>query len=84
MKIFNFPIKSLGQISNLFLENNCTDFLQAQEFIRHLPYRRNSNKNNLVTVFDDEHGTCSTKHAVLKQLALEHNKKQVIPSIFIK
>lgn len=71
---YNFEIKSDQEISQLFLKNNCSDFLSASEFIRNLPYRRNLNKDNLATVFIDGCGTCSTKHALLKKLAEENNQ----------
>ncbi len=74
MNSFNFKINSDKEISHLFLKNNCSDFLSASEFVRNLPYRRNLNKDNLATVFIDECGTCSTKHAVLKILAEENNQ----------
>lgn len=74
MKLFNFEINSNGEISQLFLKNNCFDFHSASEFIRNLPYRRNLNKDNLATVFIDQCGTCSTKHAVLKTLTEENNQ----------
>ncbi len=71
---YNFDIVSDQEISQLFKQNNCSDFHSASEFIRNLPYRRNFNKDNLATVFIDECGTCSTKHAVLKILAEENNQ----------
>ena len=71
---YNFEINSNGEISQLFLKNNCFDFHSASIFIRNLPYRRNLNKDNLPTVFIDEYGTCSTKHALLKILAEENNQ----------
>jgi hypothetical protein len=71
---YNFEIHSNGEISQLFLKNQCSNFLSASEFIRNLPYRRNLNKDNLATVFIDECGTCSTKHAILKTLAEENNQ----------
>jgi len=69
---YNFKINSDKEISQLFLKNNCSDFHSASEFIRNLPYRRNLNKDNLATVFTDNCGTCSTKHAVLQKLAEEN------------
>ncbi len=72
---YNFKINSDQEISRLFLKNNCSDFLSASKFIRNLPYRRNPNKDNLTTVFIDECGTCSTKHAVLKILAKENHQQ---------
>ena len=74
---YNFEINSNGEISQLFLKNNCFDFHSASEFIRNLPYRRNLNKDNLATVFIDEYGTCSTKHAYLKRISEEFSIENV-------
>lgn len=74
MESFNFNITSNQEISQLFKQNNCFDFLSASEFVRNLFYRRNLNKDNLATVFIDNCGTCSTKHALLKTLAEENQQ----------
>lgn len=74
MNSFNFNITSDKEISRLFKQNQCFDFLSASEFVRNLPYRRNLNKDNLATVFTDNCGTCSTKHALLKKLAEENQQ----------
>jgi hypothetical protein len=74
MDSFNFNITSDQEISQLFKQNHCFDFNSASEFIRNLPYRRNLNKDNLATVFTDNCGTCSTKHALLKKLAEENQQ----------
>lgn len=73
----NFHIKSSEKISKEFMDRNIADFQSAVAFIRHLPYKRNLNKHKLETIFNDECGTCSTKHAILKQLALENDWKDV-------
>ncbi len=70
--MFNFEIKNEGQISGLFLSGGVTSFIQAANFIQQLPYGRNANKYDLTTIFSDQCGTCSTKHAVLKTLADEN------------
>jgi hypothetical protein len=70
--MFNFEIKNEGPVSSQFLLRGKIDFLQAANFIQHLPYGRNANKHDLNTVFSDHCGTCSTKHAVLKTLADEN------------
>ena len=71
---FNFEIKSRKQISQLFVNHNCFDFYSASEYVRNLPYARNLDKENLSTVFTDQCGTCSTKHALLKTLTEENNQ----------
>lgn len=69
----DFQIISSDAISTEFVNRNILTFSQAALFVRQLPYGRNSNKNDLTTVFLDNCGTCSTKHALLKQLAYENN-----------
>jgi hypothetical protein len=69
----DFTITSDEIISTAFLDRNIYTFSEAAEFVKHLPYGRNTDKTNLLTVFSDNCGTCSTKHALLKTLAGENN-----------
>jgi phosphoglycolate phosphatase-like HAD superfamily hydrolase len=69
----DFIIQPVGQISSEFLKRRITTFKEAAEWVRQLPYGRNNNKDSLVTLFSDNCGTCSTKHALLKKLCLENN-----------
>lgn len=69
----DFDIKSWERISREFVERNILTFNEAVLFVRQLKYGRNEDKNNLASVFADNCGTCSTKHALLKRLADENN-----------
>ena len=69
----DFEIESKGKISDKFLEYGIVTFKGATNFIQNLTYGRNLNKKDLATIFIDNCGTCSTKHAILKQLAVENN-----------
>ncbi|MCY0967586.1 hypothetical protein [Chryseobacterium wangxinyae] len=74
----NFKINEhKGIISNEFLIREIDNFLDACKFIAELPYKRNSDKNEIKCVFYDFGGTCSTKHATLRKLALENDQKNV-------
>ena len=73
MKPCNFNIQPVGTISKIFLAHKILTFSEATKYVRQLPYGRNKNKADLTTLFNDNCGTCSTKHAVLKQLAYENN-----------
>ena len=73
----DFEIKSTGRISKGFVDRNVSTFKQATLFVRKLPYGRNADKNDLTSVFADNCGTCSTKHALLKQLADENDFKEL-------
>ena len=73
----NFKIQPLGEVSIKFLALNCSDFQSACEFIAQFPYKRNLYKEDVLCVFKDNGGTCSTKHAVLRKLAMEQNQLDV-------
>lgn len=75
--MYNFKIESSGIISKEFLELNILDLNSACRFVAELPYKRNSDKNNLKCIFEDFGGTCSTKHATLRKLALENNSEKI-------
>lgn len=70
----DFEIASAEKISLLFVERNIYTFSEAAQFIKSLPYKRNLDKNDISCVLTDNHGTCSTKHALLKQLANENKQ----------
>lgn len=65
-------ISSNGPASGSFRQRGILCFEDAAAYVRSLPYQRNSNKNDLCTVLSDGYGTCSTKHALLRQLAAEN------------
>ena len=68
----DFNITSNQDVSTLFTERELFTFSDAALYIKSLPYKRNSNKNDIACVLKDSYGTCSTKHALLHQLAIEN------------
>lgn len=74
---YSFQIGADGSVSQAFLERGIKDFTAAAAYIQAVPYGRNTDKLNLLTVFTDGCATCSTKHAVLKKLAEENNADEV-------
>jgi hypothetical protein len=80
----DFDINSSGQISREFVERNLLTFQQAALFVKELDYGRNADKVNLVSVFAENRGTCSTKHALLKRLADENgfDKVRLVVGLF--
>jgi hypothetical protein len=48
-------------------------FHQAVQYVALLPYRRNQNAAEMGCIFGENCGTCSTKHAALRALAVAHN-----------
>jgi hypothetical protein len=71
-----FPDKSLsnaGIISAKFLSLGIKSFTQACQYVHKLPYGYNSNRDDLMILFKENKGTCTTKHAVIASLAIELN-----------
>lgn len=73
----DFRIESLDEISNQFLKKGILTFHPAANFIANLAYGRNANKEDLKSIFEDNCGTCSTKHALLKMLADENGFNEI-------
>ena len=67
----NFELKDGGEITAQFVAASATDFHGAARYVQHLPYGRNTDRADLRLVPREGQGTCSTKHALLAQLAKE-------------
>lgn len=72
-KLTDFDISADGVVSTEFVQKGIATFATAAAYVKNLPYARNQNKNNILCPLTDGCGTCSTKHALLRQLAVEHN-----------
>lgn len=46
-----------------------TTWNQLTSYVKHLPYGRNQNRDDFSLVLSEKVGTCSSKHALLKQVA---------------
>ncbi len=73
----NFKINSTKEISSEFLNRTIYDFTSALDYIQTLAYKRNNDKSNLLSVFREQCGTCSTKHALLKTLCIENEVDEI-------
>lgn len=71
-RLYSYPIQPIGIISNGFLQLDINNFYEAAKYIQSLPYGRNQ-QNDFRLVLAEQRGTCSTKHALLAQLAKELN-----------
>ena len=60
-----------GPISQLFLSEGIQTYSQAVQRVHQLPYGRNSDRSAFDRIFEENRGTCSTKHAALAALAQE-------------
>ena len=75
-KLTVFPEKSLssaGTISHKFLSLGISSFIDACRYVHELPYGYNSDRDDLMILFKENKGTCTTKHAVISTLAIELN-----------
>ena len=69
-----FPDKSLsdgGNVSAKFLSLGIKSFNDACRFVHTLPYGYNTDRDDLMILFKENMGTCTTKHAVIATLAQE-------------
>jgi len=69
-----FPDKETseaGPISKEFLALGIRSFLDACRYVHELPYGYNSDRDDLMILFKEKMGTCTTKHAVIATLAAE-------------
>jgi hypothetical protein len=67
----NKAIKNVGTISKQFLRSGIKKFLDACDYVQKLPYGYNSDRDNLMILFKEKMGSCTTKHAVIATLAVE-------------
>lgn len=65
------PLSNVGIISTEFLSLGVKSFIDACRYVHALPYGYNSNRDDLMILFKENKGTCTTKHAVIATLALE-------------
>jgi hypothetical protein len=69
-----FPNKAIitaGLISKHFLSLGIDQFLDACDYVHQLPYGYNSDREDLMILFKEKMGSCTTKHAVIATLAAE-------------
>ncbi|MGO9450098.1 MAG: hypothetical protein ACLQDV_03470 [Candidatus Binataceae bacterium] len=64
-------LEPAGDVTRAFLRIGVRDYRAAARHLNHLPYGRNSSRTETLAVLREGHGTCSTKHALLKELAIE-------------
>jgi len=60
-----------GDTAKKFIELGITTFKAACEYVHELPYGYNSNRDDIMILFKEGRGSCTTKHAVIATLALE-------------
>jgi len=64
-------LRPVGPVTAAFSRFGMKDLRSAGQYIRCLPYGRNTYPEDPLIVLTEERGTCSTKHALLRRLATE-------------
>jgi hypothetical protein len=66
-------LQPAGPVTAAFAALALRDFREAAAHVNRLPYGRNANRTDPLAVLQEARGTCSTKHALLRRLAIEQN-----------
>ena len=73
VNLYNFNINSKDGLSKQCNQKQIFEFSKLCEYVKRLPYGRNSNRSHYNLILEENMGTCSTKHAFLAQVAIENN-----------
>jgi hypothetical protein len=66
-------LKPAGDISDAFIRVGALDYRAAARLVSRLPFGRNTTVDDPLIVMRESRGTCSTKHALLRRLAMEQS-----------
>ena len=69
-----FPLDPRGASGSSFAARGLTRYRTAARYVRALPYGRTTDRSDHRLVLEEGRGTCSTKHALLAELAREHER----------
>ena len=67
----NAAIKAAGPVADKFLSLGINGFVDACRYVHELPYGYNTDRDDLMILFKEKLGSCTTKHAVIATLASE-------------
>ena len=66
-------IQKKGIISEKFISLRIKNFWEACVYVHDIPYGYNSTTDDILILFKEGYGSCTTKHAVIATLAEELN-----------
>lgn len=70
----DFPLGAGRPLGRDFVALGILGYRDAARHVRSLPYGRNSDRSDWRLVLEEGRGTCSTKHALLAELARENGR----------
>ncbi len=65
----NYSLNSNDKLTSLLRQKNIFTWVELTEYVKKLPYGRNSNRTDFSLVIKEGKGSCSSKHALLKEIA---------------
>src|ERR671913_68274 len=71
----DFALNASLPLGGRFARLEILDYRGAARHVRSLPYGRNTDRSAWRLVLEQERGTCSTKHALLAELARENGRR---------
>lgn len=71
MEFLKFQITGSGPLSREICKSGFSEFYAFAEYIRRLPYGRTSDPMDILSVLNENQGTCSGKHQLLAAVAHE-------------
>jgi hypothetical protein len=71
----DFALDASRPLGGRFAALEVFDYRGAARHVRSLPYGRNSDRSDWRLVLEEGRGTCSTKHALLAELARENGRR---------
>jgi hypothetical protein len=66
-------LTSKEELTQRLLELGITNWDDTLIHVRNIPYGRNSNREDLSLVLKENKGSCSSKHAFLKEITIQNN-----------
>lgn len=70
-------LSNANPLSQLAISKGLNTWVELSSYIENLPYGRNENRSDFALVLKEERGTCSSKHALLKSIAMENGLSEV-------
>jgi hypothetical protein len=65
----NYKLNSNDKLTAIIKDSGINTWNELIQFVRELPYGRNSNRTDFRLVIIEKKGSCSSKHALLKKIA---------------
>ncbi len=69
----DFQLVSNDDYTQLLRDNGITTWHAALNYVQKIPYGRNTNRADFSLVIKENKGTCSSKHAFLKEISVRNN-----------